>query len=69
MPSFRPVTVADERGRFLMDSMPAGTYELSASIPGTLTVHARTVKREVILVDGQVTEITITIDMAAPVKP
>lgn len=69
LPNFRPLTLADERGHFLIDGMPAGTYELLALIPGTSSVQARTAKREVTLLDGQVTELTITIDMAAPVKP
>jgi hypothetical protein len=66
--SFRSGT-ADERGRFLIDGMPAGTYELATTITGTLSGPPRTVKREVTLQDGGVTELTITIDMAAPVKP
>ena len=66
--SFRSGMV-DERGQFLMDGLPAGTYELSTTLSGTHSVPPRTVKREVILQDGQVTELTITIDMAAPVKP
>ena len=69
LPSFRPLTVADERGHFLIDSMPAGTYEVWASIPGTPSVQARSAKRDVTLLDGQVTELTITIDMAAPAAP
>lgn len=66
--SFRTGMV-DERGQFLMDGLPAGTYELTTTLGGTQSVPPRTVKREVILQDGQVTELTITIDMAAPVKP
>ena len=69
LPNFRPLTVADERGHFLIDSMPAGTYEVWASIPGTPSVQARSAKRDVTLLDGQVTELTITIDMAAPAAP
>jgi hypothetical protein len=66
--NLRPA-IADERGHFLMDGMPAGTYELSTMITGTSSAPPRTVKREVTLPDGQVTEVTITVDMAAPVKP
>ncbi|HEX7331259.1 MAG TPA: carboxypeptidase regulatory-like domain-containing protein [Pyrinomonadaceae bacterium] len=69
LPNFRPLTVADERGHFLIDAMPAGTYELWASISDTATVQARSAKRDVTLLDGQVTELTITIDMAAPAAP
>ena len=69
LPNFRPLTVADERGHFLIDAMPAGTYEVWASIPGTPSVQPRSAKRDVTLLDGQVTELTITIDMAAPAAP
>ena len=68
LPNFRPV-MADERGHFLIDGMPAGTYDLTTTITGTLSSPTRTVKREVTLQDGQVTELTVTIDMNAPVKP
>lgn len=67
-PSFR-AGMADERGQFLIDGLPAGTYELTTTLGGTHSVPPRTVKREVNLQDGQVTELTITIDLAAPVKP
>ena len=65
---YRPA-IADERGHFLLEGIPAGTYELSTTITGTLSTQPRTVKREVTLLDAQPTEISITVDMAAPVKP
>ena len=68
LPNFRPTT-ADARGYFLMDELQAGTYELSAMVTGSPSGPPRTVKREVTLQDGQVTELTITIDMSAPAKP
>jgi protocatechuate 3,4-dioxygenase beta subunit len=68
LPNFRPVT-ADARGHFLIEGLPAGTYEFSAMVSGSASGPPRTVKREVTLQDGQVTELNITIDMSAPVKP
>lgn len=58
--NLRPVVV-DQRGRFLMEGIPAGTYtvQVSVSVPGQ---PARTIKREVTLQDGQTTEVTINID-------
>ena len=71
-PSIRPAT-ADARGYFLMDGLPAGSYELSAMIisttPGGITGQPRGVKREVTVQDGTVTDLTITIDMNVPAKP
>jgi hypothetical protein len=58
--NFRPAFV-DQRGRFLMEGLPAGTYELqmSVNLPGQVP---RNVKREVTLQDGQTTEVTINLD-------
>jgi hypothetical protein len=65
--NFRGATV-DARGHFLVDGLAAGTYELTASVT-TGTPPMRSVKKEVTVADGAVTEITITIDMNAPEKP
>ncbi|HEU4875528.1 MAG TPA: hypothetical protein VFT44_20635 [Pyrinomonadaceae bacterium] len=66
---FRP-TMPDERGHFLIEGVPAGTYELSVMIIGVPSSGPpRTVKQEVTVPDGGVRELTITIDMSAPVKP
>jgi len=67
LPNFRGTTV-DARGHFLVDGLAAGTYELTASVI-TNTPPPRSTKKEVTVTDGDVTEITITIDMNAPVKP
>jgi hypothetical protein len=68
LPNFRGATV-DARGHFLVDGLAAGTYELTASVT-TGTPPMRSTKKEVTVADGDVTEITITIDMNAdPVKP
>lgn len=66
--NFRPAIV-DARGLFLIDGIPGGTYELSAMIMANTPGPPRTVKREVTVADGGVTEVAITIDMSAPVKP
>jgi SdrD B-like domain len=67
-PNFRPAMV-DARGHFLIDGIPGGTYELSAMIAiSTSQGPPRTVKREVTVPDGGVAEVTITIDMSAPLK-
>ena len=63
-PNFRPVTV-DARGHYLFEGVPAGTYEVSVMVPGGPS-GSRTVKREVILQDGQAAEVNMTIDMGAP---
>jgi protocatechuate 3,4-dioxygenase beta subunit len=58
--NFRPAFV-DQRGRFLMEGLPAGTYELqmNVNLPGQAP---RNIKREVILEDAQTTELTINLD-------
>jgi hypothetical protein len=65
--NLRPAIV-DQRGHFLMDGLPAGTYELHTvvNLPG---LTPRTIKREVTLQDGQTTEVTINVDSSEPVKP
>lgn len=67
LPNFRGATV-DARGHFLVDGLAAGTYELTVSVT-TGTPPMRTAKKEVTVADGEVTEVTITIDMKAAVKP
>ena len=68
-PGFRPTPV-DERGHFLIEGVPAGTYELSTMVTGVPSSGPpRTVKQEVTVPDGGVSNLTITIDLSAPVKP
>lgn len=64
--NFRP-PVVDERGRFLIEGIPAGTYELVTTVmSGTPTKSAsRTVKRVVTVTEGSTTDLTITVDMTA----
>lgn len=65
--NLRPAVV-DERGHFLMDGVPPGTYELvmMVNLPGQGT---RNIKREVTLQDGQTTNLTINVDPNEPRKP
>lgn len=58
--NFRPAFV-DQRGRFLMEGLPPGTYDLqmTVNLPGQAT---RKIKREVTLQVGQTTELTINLD-------
>jgi len=62
--NLRPPQV-DAGGRFITDGLPPGSYEVQASVavPGT---PARTVSRVINLQDGVTTDITLTIDMSAP---
>jgi hypothetical protein len=59
--------LVDERGRFLIEGVPAGTYELT-TIVGITTPQApaRVYKRPVTVQDGSTTDLTITVDLAAP---
>jgi len=60
--NIRPPQV-DSRGHFLLEGLPAGTYDVSAA----MTVGAsrqKPVKRTVTLVDGVVTDVALTIDFA-----
>jgi 5-hydroxyisourate hydrolase-like protein (transthyretin family) len=63
--SVRPSQV-DARGHFLIEGLPAGAYDIIASILGTVPMPPRTVKREVAVADNMVTDVTLTIDMSAP---
>ena len=60
--------VVDERRHFLMEGLPAGTYELNivVSPPGS---PPRNIRREVTVQDGQTMELTIDVDLSEPVKP
>ena len=60
----RPPQV-DARGRFMAEGLAPGNYEVHASVNMPL-MPVRMVKREIVLQDGVTTDITITIDMSAP---
>jgi protocatechuate 3,4-dioxygenase beta subunit len=53
----------DARGHFLLEGLPAGTYDLFASIVGTRQKGA---KRTVTLSEGVVTDVALTIDLSNP---
>jgi len=60
--------VVDQRGRFLIEGLPAGTYELQINV-NLFGQVPRNVKREVTLQDGQTTDLTINVDSNEPAKP
>jgi len=67
--NMRPALV-DARGHFLIEGIPAGTYEVRAivnSVPQMLP--PRLVKRDMNIQDGVTTEVILTIDMNPPQKP
>ena len=66
--TMRPPSV-DARGLFLIEGLPAGTYEVHASIGAPGLTPPRPVTREINIQDGVITDITLTIDMSAPPKP
>lgn len=59
--------IVDQRGRFLLEGIPSGTYELT-TIVGTTTPRApaRVFKRVVTVQEGSTQDVTITVDLAAP---
>jgi protocatechuate 3,4-dioxygenase beta subunit len=68
--SLRP-PVVDERGHFLIEGIPAGTYELTTLIGMTTPrAPARVFKRVVTVQEGSTTDLTITVDLdAQPARP
>jgi 5-hydroxyisourate hydrolase-like protein (transthyretin family) len=60
--NIRPPQV-DSRGHFLLEGLPAGTYDVSAAMTGGPS-RQKPVKRTVTLVDGVVTDVALTIDFA-----
>jgi len=59
----------DERGHFLVDGLPSGSYEITASIVGGSAKPPRSVKQTVVLDDGGTTDVNITLDLASGPKP
>jgi hypothetical protein len=57
----------DERGHFVLEGVPAGSYEVSASIIGIRP--GRIVKQQVVLQNDMVTQIAMTLDLGEPLKP
>ncbi len=64
-----PSTV-DARGHFLIEGITAGVYELTVSVTGLPNSQRPLLtKREVVMQDGMVNDITVTVDMSAVPKP
>lgn len=59
--NIRPPQV-DSRGHFLLEGLPAGTYDVSAMMTGGAG-RLKPMKRSVTLVDGVVTDVALTIDL------
>ena len=59
----------DARGQFLIDGIPAGVYEVQVVAFGQTLRTQPSVKREVIVQDGVVNEVTVTLDLTAPTAP
>ena len=68
--SLRPPAV-DARGRFVMEGVPTGTYEITVSITGGNVKLPPPVKRTVTLADSVATDVAFTIDMGgqSPTNP
>lgn len=64
----RPPQV-DERGHFFLDGIPAGLYELTAQVTGGNIKGFKPIKQNVSLTNGNVTEVTITINLAETANP
>jgi len=65
----RPIVV-DNRGRFLVEGVSPGTYDLQANIVGIPTSGSpKNAKREATVQGSETIDVTITIDLGAPPKP
>jgi len=61
--NIRPPQV-DSRGHFIMEGLPGGTYDFTATVVGTAPSRTPrpTAKQQVNIIDGVVNEVTITLD-------
>ncbi len=59
---FNQGTNPDSRGRFFMDGLTAGVYEVSVTVYGPRSMPVRT-KQEVVVADDQVSEVILTLDL------
>ena len=59
----------DSRGQFLIDNLAAGLYELRPTVFGPTNARVLDMKKEVTVTDGAVTNVTLSIDVAALPKP
>jgi protocatechuate 3,4-dioxygenase beta subunit len=57
----------DSRGRFLIEGLPTGDYELTvrAYVPGVVTRSLPQARQSVVVTNGIETEITLTLDLSA----
>jgi len=60
--NIRPPQV-DARGHFILEGMPPGAYEVSASLMGSAAKRP-TPKQSITLADGVTTDVTLTLDLA-----
>jgi hypothetical protein len=60
---------ADARGRFLIEGLATGTYELTVSAYVPEWRGRRTTKQMVTVTDGVVTDVLMTIDLTPPKSP
>ena len=67
--TFLRPTMADERGNFLIDGIPPGHYEVTATVIGGGLNKPKIAKQEVSLTDGVVTDVGFTINVTAPDNP
>jgi hypothetical protein len=68
VPNILPPNV-DQRGRFIVDGLPPGSYEVSVSVSGGGLKPRTPVKREIVLQDGVASDVNITLDLAAGPQP
>ncbi|HEU4510149.1 MAG TPA: carboxypeptidase regulatory-like domain-containing protein [Pyrinomonadaceae bacterium] len=66
--SMMPPPQVDARGHFILEGLPAGSYELIVSVNMGTPGQARTVKQTVTLLDGIINDVVVTIDMGATPK-
>jgi hypothetical protein len=68
--NIRPPQV-DSRGHFIMEGLPGGTYDFTATVVGTATSRTPrpTAKQQVNISDGVVNEVTITLDLGQKPGP
>ena len=71
IPRNLPSPSVDTRGRFIVEGLPAGIYELNVAvhIPESRSMHS-VVRQQVNVADGEVTEVTINVELSPnPVAP
>lgn len=60
---------ADARGRFLIEGLPAGAYEIQAWTSNVARNMFRRVNRAINVQDGEITDIMLTLEMNPPPNP